>query len=142
MHVEVERQQRAVDRHEVEARHARFLAGFAERDFFDLRLAVGMTAELQPAIELAMVREQAAAAIGRDDPGRAGDVPRPAGPLEAIGVRLDQCDDAIDDVRLRRKGVPVALEHVEQRPAVHGGEGRGQGSGVRVIALFTRSTDG
>ena len=100
VHVEVERHQHAVDRHEVEAGHARFFAGLAERDFFDLPLAVGVAAELQPAVELAMVRQQAAAAIGRENPGRAGDVPRPAGALEAIGVALDERADAVDDVRL------------------------------------------
>ena len=99
----VERHQRAVDRHEVEAGHARFLAGFAEGDFVDVPLAVGVAAELQPAVELAVMREQAAAAVGREDPGGAGDVARPAGAVEAIGVRFDERADAIDDGRFGRE---------------------------------------
>ena len=88
VHVDVERHQHAVDRHEIERGHARFFAGFAEGDFFDVPLAVGVAAELQPAVELAVMREQAAAAVGREDPGGARDVAGPAGAVEAIGVAL------------------------------------------------------
>ena len=127
--VEIEGQDRAGDRHKVERRHAGFLAGFAEGNFFDLRLAVGVAAELQPTVELAMMRQQAAAVVSGNNPGRPGDVPRPTGPLETIGVGLDQRDDPIDDVRLGRKRVPVAVEHVEQGAAVHEKEGTGDGDG-------------
>jgi hypothetical protein len=119
MHVNVERQERPGDRQDVEARHTGFFSSFAESDLFHLRLTIGMPAELQPAVELAMMGKQAAAAVSREDPRRARDVPRPAGSLEAVGVRFDERDDAVDDVRLQRKRVPITLEHVEQRPTVH-----------------------
>ena len=44
VYVDVQRHDDAVDRHDVELGHARFLAGFAEGDFFDVPLAVGMSA--------------------------------------------------------------------------------------------------
>ncbi len=128
VHVEIERHERAGDRHEIEAGHARLFAGLAERDLLDERLPVGMSAELQPAIELAMVREQAAPAIRRKYPRRPRDVSRPAGPLEAVGMLFNQRHDPVDDLVLRREGVTVAFEHGEQWPAVHG-ESRVQGSG-------------
>ena len=120
MHVQVERHHHALNGDEVESRQARFLAGFAERHFFDVPLAIGVAAELQPAAQLAMVREQAAAAIGREDPGRRRDVPGPAGALETIGPAIHERADPIDNGRLTRKGVAVAGQHVKQRPAVHG----------------------
>ena len=67
MYVDIERHQRAVDRHEIEPGHAGFLARFAQGDFVDLPLPVGMAAELQPAVELAMVRQ---AGSGDDRPRR------------------------------------------------------------------------
>ncbi len=57
VHVDVEGHDDTVDWHDVEMREAGFFAGFAERDFFDEPMPVGMSAELQPAIELAMMRE-------------------------------------------------------------------------------------
>lgn len=64
VHVDVQRQQLAVDRHEIEIADAGFLAGLAECHLFDLRLAVGVASELQPAVELAVMGQQAAASIG------------------------------------------------------------------------------
>jgi hypothetical protein len=73
----------------------------------DLRLPVGVAAELQPAIQLAMVGEQAAATIGGENPGRARDVPRPTRPLKAICVLVNESAHPVDNVGLRRKELAV-----------------------------------
>jgi hypothetical protein len=62
-------------------------------------MSVGMAAELQPAVEFAMMGEQAAAPIRRENPGGARDVPRPTRPLETIRMRFDERANAIDDGR-------------------------------------------
>ena len=128
--VDVERHHDAVDRHDVEPREARFFAGFAEGDFFDVPLAVGVAAELQPAIELAVVGEQRAAAIGRENPGGARDVAGPAGAVEAIRVGLDEPTNAVDHRAFGREGVAVASQHVEKGLAGHG-------SGVGVAGTWS-----
>ena len=56
VHVDIERHHHAIDRHDVEVREAGFLAGLAERDFFDEPLPVGVSAQLQPAVKFAVVR--------------------------------------------------------------------------------------
>ena len=102
-----------------------------------------MAAELQPAVELAMMRQQAAATIGRDDPGGARDVAGPARAVEAIPVRFDERGDAIDDGRFRGEKPTVAGQHVEQVPAVHGGKKvcRCQVSGQGTIIILGHAAD-
>ena len=66
-----------------------------------------------------MVNEQRLAAVCGDDPGRARDMARAAGPLETIDVSVDEGADSIDDVPLAGKDAAVAGEQFEKRPAVH-----------------------
>ena len=62
----------------------------------ELAFAVGVTAELQPAIELAVVGEQHATAAKVDQPGRSGEVPGQAfAPERVLGIAQqvgEQCD--------------------------------------------------
>ncbi len=52
-----------------------FLFGFTQRHPRQIGVTVGMPAELQPPVELAVMGEQCALPIGRDQPSRAGEVP-------------------------------------------------------------------
>lgn len=47
----------------------RFFLGLAQGDPCQIAVAIGMAAQLQPAIELAVMRQQYALAIGTDQPG-------------------------------------------------------------------------
>ena len=116
----------AVDRDDIEARQARFFAGFAEGDFLDVPLAVGVAAQLQPAIELAVVREQRAAAVGRENPGRGRDVARPAGALEAIRAGFDERD------KCGRRRRPHRERRRDSGPAFRASGRRDMGSGQCV----------
>jgi len=62
--VDVERQQFAVLRCELKVLHPRLFASFTQRDAVDERFAIGVTAELQPTIELAVVGQQCATPVG------------------------------------------------------------------------------
>jgi hypothetical protein len=93
--------------------NAGFLAGLAQRNFLNPTLPVGMAAQLQPAAQLAMMRQQTPPPIVRHNPGRTGNVARPAAPLEAIAMRLDERTDLIYHVGLVRKRRAVAGQHVE-----------------------------
>ena len=76
-------------------------------------LAVGVAAELQPAIELAVMRQERTAAIGGEDPGGRRDVAGAARAIEAIGVRLDEPANAVDRRSFGWEGVAVAGQHFE-----------------------------
>jgi len=84
-----------------------------------IAIAVRVPTQLQPTPELAVVRQQEAAAIFTRYPGRCGDVPRKTLAIEAVGVFLDQ------RARLggaRFVGMPpcIAFDEVEKRTAQHG----------------------
>ena len=133
VHVDVERHHDAVDRHDIEVRQAGFLAGLAEGDFFDLPLAVGVAAQLQPAVELAVVREQRTAAIGGENPGGGRDVAGPARAVEAIRHatrRADKCDRPPRLRRGRRRGSGPAFE-----AAAGGAWEKVSGAGVSVSVV-------
>lgn len=86
MHVEIQGHKLTFNRGKRKPGETGFFARFAERDLGDFRFAVGVSPRLEPAIELRMMHEQAARAVVRQDPGRAGDMAGAAGPLEAVGV--------------------------------------------------------
>ena len=96
-----------------------FLAGFAQRDREGIGVSVAVAAGLQPAPELAMVREQYALARGVHDPRRARDVADPAGTLETVGVRVDEGIEARYGRRLPRPSLAVCGEERLQFVAVH-----------------------
>jgi hypothetical protein len=79
-----------------------------------------VSAELEPAAELAVVGEERLAVIGRDDPGRAGDVTLAAAPQQAVRVRAHEVAHLRDDGRVLGALRQVAHEQVEEAPAVHG----------------------
>ena len=56
VHIDVERHHNPVDSDKIEMHEAGFLAGLAERNFLDKPLTVGVTAQLEPAVELAVMR--------------------------------------------------------------------------------------
>jgi len=113
MDVNVDRNQAAVDSSDEEMPNARLLLRFANRHIDGIPLAIGMTAQLQPLVELAVMSQQAPAAIGRQDPRRSCDVPWSTGPFEAIGVIPDQPTNPRSDVCLSGKLGDVRVEHVE-----------------------------
>jgi hypothetical protein len=72
-----------------------------------------MAAELQPAVELAVVREKIAASVGGNNPCGARDMAGAAGAIETIGVRLNQRTVPIDDGRFVGEDAAIAGQHVE-----------------------------
>jgi hypothetical protein len=67
-------------------RQTRFFLRLAQRHACEISIAVGVPAQLQPAIEFAVMREQHPLAGSIDEPGRSGEMTRHATSLEAIGV--------------------------------------------------------
>lgn len=100
---------------------AGFLDGFLQGDVENVGVAVAVTAELEPFIEFAVMREQNAAVGFVDEPGGAGDVAGEMGAFEAIGRRFDEFDDAPVRIDLGRVVGGVAGEFVEEVLAVHEG---------------------
>jgi hypothetical protein len=80
-----------------EAGDAGFLEGFAPSDAEDVRVAIAMAAELEPAVELAMVVKEGAAAIGIYDEGAAGEVGGEGGAEEAIRGAVQEREHAVAD---------------------------------------------
>ena len=107
-----------------------------------------MSAELQPAVELAVMRKQDFRTIGVHNPGRSGDMPHGQVSLEAIRLRPDEGEKIPDGRRL--PGMPGGrlLELVDERLAVHGAgcwprisgtQGRGLGNSLERPYLMMRS---
>src|SRR5690348_10372006 len=73
-----------VENHRIhdEITKARLLLRFAQSDACEVGVAVGMTAKLQPRIQLAMMRQQNALAVGADEPGGSGEMADPVRSLE------------------------------------------------------------
>lgn len=67
-----------------------------------------------------MVGQQAATPIGRDDPSRARYMARPTRSFEAVGVRLYQVANAINNGRLPGEDPAVLVQQMKQMPAMHG----------------------
>ena len=126
--VEIERQQRcgggirpsiASERNRNDAGQARLLECFPTGHAQGIGIAVGMTTELEPAAQPDVVRQQGAAAVGRDDPGRAGDMAGHTTALEAVGTGLHKGAEP----RYRRgrigNSARVTVEQIEEEPAMH-----------------------
>lgn len=130
MDVDVEQHVAARVGDELEVLHPRFLARLAKRTRDDVRVAIRVAAELKPAAELPVVREQEPLAVLARDPRRRSDVSRQAAALEARARLLDERASA------KRAGLVgmarrIAREHVEQRLAMHG---RHRSNGARRSA--------
>ena len=104
---------------------AAFFARLAQGAAGHVGVAVRVPPELEPAAELAMVRQEELPPIGRQDPDRRRHMPGRAGPLEAVLVGLDQAPDALGDLGLRGMAGRVAGEQLEQGSAMHGGSWEG-----------------
>ena len=85
----------------------RLLERFPARDPERIAVAVAVSAELQPAIQFAMVREEHVRLRSIDDPCRAGDVSGPAISFEAAWFVADECLESSDGFRLRRAALPI-----------------------------------
>ena len=64
---------------------AAFFKGFAPGDAQDVFVAVGMAAELHPAVELPVMVEEDLLAVGAQDEGAAGKVGGEGGPVKTVG---------------------------------------------------------
>ena len=117
--IEVEWELAVRSREQVKVGQAGFLLGFALRHLERVGIAVGVAAELEPALQLAVMGEEHRAAVGRDDPRGAGDVAGEAGALEAVSVGLDEVANLGDARVVLRPAVAMDLQEVEQRAAVH-----------------------
>jgi len=90
---------------------SRFLARFAQGRTAHVGVAVDVAAELQPAIEFAMVQQHRPLAFGIDDPGRRRYVTRRQRPIERTHA-----------VRFEKRNEPVAhrtLALVERAISTH-----------------------
>ena len=122
MHVEVERQGILRLRQEAEVREPRFLARLAQRDLARVALPIGVAAELEPAVQLAVVGQQHPAVIRGEDPGRPRDVSLGAAAQEAVRVRAHEGAHPLHHRPVLGTAREMALEEPEQEPPVHGPE--------------------
>src|SRR5207247_7844467 len=97
-----------------------FLPRLSQGDAQDIAIAVGLPAELQPLLQLAMVSQQRPRPVAIDDPGRAGDMTDLQRSLEAICVRLDEFSQRRGHGGFLAITWLVRIEFVEQRLPVHG----------------------
>ena len=133
VHVDVE--DGVVERPHVESG---FFACFPQRDREGIGVSVAVTTGLQPASELAVVRQKHAVARHVHDPRRAGDVADPAGTVETVGMRVDERIEACDGRRLLRPSPAVCGEERFQSAAVHGTKRRGTALALMCIIGHTR----
>jgi len=87
---------------EAQRSEPRLFACFPQRGAAHVGIAVDVTAQLQPLVELAVMREQRARAGRIDDPGRRGDVPDRQRTVERTGVLGDEGDEAVTHRGLAR----------------------------------------
>ena len=111
--IDIEREQRFVLEDKPELSDSRFFLGFAKRHLLNVDLTVGVTPQLEPAIEFAMVGQQDVLSIGRQDPGRAGEMTRLARPLKTIGPTFDQLANLFDHPLFVWVAVLVSVQEFE-----------------------------
>ncbi len=78
-----------------------------------------MAAQLQPAIELAVVRQQYLLVIGTDKPGRARDMAAQQRALKTIRLRLNEGAAVITLGRLLRVSLAIMSQQLQQGCSVH-----------------------
>jgi hypothetical protein len=111
------------------------LAHLAQRRQLDARFAIDMATELQPAPELAMVRQQRALAVGGQDPRRRGDVARPTGAQQAVRLRGDERDEASRQLALLGPELGVQAQPGDQFVVHTGTSARSADSSTLPLAL-------
>jgi len=72
------------------------LARLPERHREEVRVAVGVAAQLQPFAELAVQGQQGLPAVGANDPGRTRQVPGRARAQQAVGMGFGKSDRRLD----------------------------------------------
>ncbi len=102
---------------ERDVREARFLGRLTQRDAADIRIAVGMPAELEPRIELTVVGQQRGRPGAIDDPGRTRHVADREHAFEARGLRADEGAQTLCHRRFTRVAGNVRRELAQQRRA-------------------------
>lgn len=139
--VEIQRNRDRLARWLAEATHARFFARLPKGDSERIRLPVRVPAELEPAAELPVVRQEDALVIRRDHPGRTGDVALEAGALEAVRMNPGELPKVIDHHQLFWKLLEVSIQEREQPLVSHGrtlarSRGLGYRSGMTYRAVI------
>src|SRR5829696_7326236 len=94
MHIQVQRRHPGAFLGKPQSLQPRFLRGLAKGGRWDVKLAIGMPAGLEPAIELAMVNQQDSVPLASGDPGGRRDMARAASAIEAIGMAGDERADS------------------------------------------------
>ena len=119
--------------------HAGLLARLAQRHARQVHVAVGMPAGLQPAVQLAVMGQQRAPAVGADQPARGGEMPGQARALEGMAAFAGQIQE-------QRGGIGDAsgTTEVAQGPAqvVEMAVGHSAGGSRKSVSLPRSPRDG
>ena len=110
---------------QLELLEAGFLLRFLQGHRDHIRIAIGMATELEPAIELPMMRQQDFGAIRRHDPGRAGDVADGEGAFKALWLAAHKPDELGHRFRLGGMGCLIDGELIEKRLTMHAAQAAG-----------------
>ncbi len=131
VHVQVQRaRRRGVER---EAADAALLECLAQRHLLSRRLpGVAVAARLQPAVELAVVEQEHARAVGGDGDRAARQVALEDPAVEGVLVAQDEGEDLVAVMGFRLVGRGVAAQRVSEGLV---GVGGGHGSGILVDLL-------
>ena len=87
-----------------QGRQAGFLLRLLQRHRRQVGVAIGVAAGLEPAPELAVVHQQGALAVSRDQPGAAGEMPGQALAQERVVGRVQQLPELFAQPGLGRTG--------------------------------------
>ena len=121
MHVNIENERSfAVIPNQPKRGKAGFFPCFPQGHGGSIRIAVGVTTGLKPAVELAVVNEHNPLAVGADNPGRTGNVAYKQRPLETVGVLLNERNRGGGHGLLMGIGWHVATQRIQELLAVHG----------------------
>lgn len=96
-----------------------FFVRFATRDTQRIAVAVAVSAELQPAIEFAVMRQQHVRALFVDDPCRTGDVTAPTVPSETVGFATHERRETLDHVGLFRMSPAIFGQSFDHSCTTH-----------------------
>jgi len=119
MHIHIENlaEIRSGIRHEIV--ETRFLLRLANRSGEHIRFPVRMTAKLQPAPELSMIRQECGAALARNDPGRRRDMPGKTVSMKTALVLGEEFSNPIDCHEFVGMTIAVAIQESKQVSAIH-----------------------
>lgn len=110
--VPIEVEYRALD---PQSAQTRFFLGLAQRHPRQVTIAIGVTTQLQPTIQFAVMRQKRPFAVAADQPGRTGEMPEGMTAFEYIRVRMQKTQKIVDRVRLHRPLVTIMSKSAIQR---------------------------